>query len=824
MLTTLHLLFLLAVIWYCAYHRLRFALWLPIITALLAAMSYWHLISTTWQILSWTVLIACGGLLGIPTLRHRFLTKPILAFSRRVLPPISQTEKEALTAGDVGWEKDLFCGRPDWQKLLTTPVPRLSEEEQAFLNDQVDTLCQMLDDWTIVQRDSDLPPQVWAYLKQHRFLGMVIPKTYGGLGFSALAHSSVVTKIATRSISAAVNVMVPNSLGPAELLLHYGTDAQKDYYLPRLARGEEIPCFALTADEAGSDAAAMIDQGIVCKGLHEGQEVLGIRLTWHKRYITLAPIATLLGLAFKLYDPEHLLGEQSELGISLCLIPTHHPGVEIGRRHFPLNMAFMNGPTQGQDVFIPIDWLIGGPAMAGHGWRMLMECLSVGRGISLPALSAAGGQIAYRMTGIYSRLRKQFKLPIGKFSGVAEAMGRIAGNNYLLNACRIFTASAVDRGLKPALASAITKCHMTEILRKSLNDAMDIHAGRGIQLGPRNYLGQAYEAIPVAITVEGANILTRNLIIFGQGAMRCHPYLTGEMEAASDPDLARGFKQFDHLLQQHIGYTVSNFFRVLWMGLSQARWVKQVSVQDSIVKYYQQLTRLSAALAFVADMAFIVLGGELKRQECLSARLGDVLSQLYLASSVLKYHQDLHAQPDDLPYVEWVLQTCLYESQLALEGFFDNFPHPVLSKILRVMVFPTGRSYRKPSDALHQRLAQHMMEASKLRERLTNLCYLGKAQGAHDTIGRMEHAFALAIQAEPLQQKLHAAIKNRQLPAGLASSDLYQQAKELQLITPEESQLLIAAEKARLEAMKVDDFAANAFIRTHLSYEEKIDA
>ena len=813
MLSTLHLLILIAFVWYFAYRQWGFARWLPCLTVLLGVMTYFQLLSHTWQILCWLLLVAVAVLFGVPPIRHYLLTKPTLAFFRRVLPPMSTTEKEALAAGDVWWDKDLFCGRPDWKKFLAMPKPRLQEEEHAFLNNQVETLCAMLDDWTIVQRDADLPTAVWDYIKQERFFGMNIPKAYGGLGFSALAHSSVITKLATRSVSAAVNVMVPNSLGPGELLLHYGTDAQKDHYLPRLSCGQEIPCFALTGNEAGSDAAAMHDTGIIVQGTYQGEQVLGIRLNWNKRYITLAPIATLLGLAFKLFDPDHLLGQQTELGITLCLIPTDLPGITIGHRHYPLGMAFMNGPTQGVDVFVPLDAIIGGVSMIGQGWRMLMECLSVGRGISLPALSAANGQLTYRTTGIYGRLRKQFKLSIGHFEGVATAMGRIAGTSYLLNACRLLTASAVDQGIKPSVASAIAKYHMTETMRKSLDDAMDIHAGRAIQLGPRNYLGHPYQAAPVAITVEGANILTRNLIIFGQGAMRCHPFIRHEMDAAADPDLHQGFKNFDKLLVSHIGYAVSNCFRALWMGLSSGKLIENIPVNGVTKKYYQQLTRMSTGLALVADVSLLILGGELKRKECLSARLGDVLSQLYLASAALKYYQDLHAQPDDLPYLEWVLQTCLYECQQAFEGFFDNFPQKALANVLRWMIMPYGRSYKAPSDRLNHRLAMHMMETSPLRDRLTQLCFIGKE--TTDPLYRMEQAFLLALKAEPLYLKCQTALKNRQLTKTLKSADLYAQALSLNLLTAEEIDVLTRADAATFDAMQVDDFAPDVFMRKH---------
>lgn len=816
MLTVLHLFILMAVVWFCAYRRMHLWNWLALIAIVMLVMTYFRLMSPTWLIICWVLYAVVGLLFGVTPIRQQFLTKPVLGFFRRVLPPMSATEKEALDAGDVWWDGDLFSGRPDWEKFLALKKPVLSDEERSFLENETEVLCRMLDDWTIVQRDSDLPLEAWNYIKQMGFMGMIIPKEFGGLGFSALAHSCVVTKVASRSVSAAVNVMVPNSLGPGELLVHYGTDEQKNHYLPRLAKGEEIPCFALTGIDAGSDAAAMTDTGVICKGMHNGEEVVGIRLNFDKRYITLAPVATVLGLAFKLFDPDHLIGSKESLGITLCLIPATHPGVDIGRRHFPLNMAFMNGPIRGKDVFIPLDWIIGGPSMVGQGWRMLMECLSMGRGISLPALSAANAQMTYRMTGMYARLRKQFKLPVGKFQGVEEAMARLAGYSYTLNATRILTASAVDLGVKPSVVSAIAKYHMTEILRQSINDAMDIHAGRGIQLGPRNYLGHGYETTPVAITVEGANILTRNLIIFGQGAVRCHPYIRKEMEAAADPNLAQGFKNFDRLLFSHIGYAVSNFFRAFWQGLSGARWVSS-PVNGVTAKYYQQLTRMSTALALVADIAMLMLGGELKRKERLSARLGDVLSQLYLSSAVLKYYQDMHAQPDDVPYVEWSIQTCLAKTQIAFDEFFSNFPFPFVAKLLSFVIFPWGRSYHQPNDKLGSKLAAHMMESSSLRDRLTNLCYLGEEGGVTDPVWRMENAFRLILNAEPLQQKLHIAIKSGQLPRDVSEQELRQLAKDANLLTAEDFAAIDAAEAARYDAMKVDDFAFDAFVRKNLN-------
>ena len=815
MITLFHLLIFLAAVGYCAYNRVSYGLWVTICGLLLVIATLFKEMPIVLLTLCWIFYLAAALLFGSTTLRIHFLTKPVLAFFRRTLPPMSKTEREAIEAGDVWWEGDLFCGRPDWTKLLNIPKPILTEEEQDFLNNQVETLCGMLHDWQIVEQYKDLPKEAWDYIKKEKFLGMVIPKQYGGLGFSALAHSSVVTKIATRCPSAAVDVMVPNSLGPGELLVYYGTPEQKDYYLPRLAVGAEIPCFALTGDDAGSDAAAMTDIGTVCMGQHEGKEVLGVKLSWNKRYITLAPIATILGLAVKLKDPDHLLGGIEDLGISLFLIPTNHPGVIIGRRHLPMNMAFMNGPTSGDNVFVPLDWLIGGPSMAGHGWRMLMECLSIGRALSLPALSTACGQLTHRTTGMYARIRQQFKLPIGKFEGVEAAMARIAGNNYMMVATRIMTAGAVDQHIKPAIASAISKYHMTEMMRRVIADSMDIPAGRTIQLGPRNYLGSGYGNVPVAITVEGANILTRSLIIFGQGAIRCHPYIRKEMEAAQDTNLAQGLKEFDQLLCGHIGYGVSNFFRSLWMGLSGGKLIKSTQ-NNGLNYYYQQLTRMSTALAFVSDTAMLVLGGELKRKEHLSARLGDVLSQLYLASAVLKYFHDLHSQPDDLPYVNWCLQTNLVAIQDAFNLFFDNLPQVGLGAFLRFIVFPYGLPYKAPKDKLTHKLAAHMMVPSALRDRLTNLVFLGAKGNVLDPIGRMEHAFALVIATDPIQQKIQNAVKSGLIANTLTKKERVEQARATNLITEEELTLLDQAEVARHDALKVDDFAFDTFYREKL--------
>ncbi len=642
------------------------------------------------------LLAVVVAILGIPVLRRLLVSSFILKIFRKILPQISQTEQEALDAGTVWWDGELFSGHPDWNKLLHYPKPALSAAEQSFLDNETEQLCAMLDDWDITHVRQDLPPQVWQFIKDKGFFGMIIPKKYGGLQFSALAHSAVVTKIASRSGSAAVTVMVPNSLGPAELLLHYGTPQQKDKYLRRLAQGKEVPCFALTGPFAGSDAGSIPDYGIVCYGEFDGQQnVLGIRVTWEKRYITLAPVATLLGLAFKLHDPDRLIGLESARGITLALIPTDTPGVRVGRRHFPLNSAFQNGPTQGKDVFIPMDYIIGGTECIGQGWRMLMECLAVGRSISLPASAVGGVKLAVRTCGAYCRVRKQFKLPIGKFEGVEEALARIGGNAYMIDAARVLAAAAVDMGEKPSVISAIVKYHCTERARAVINDAMDVHGGKGICMGPSNYLARSYQQMPIGITVEGANILTRSLIIFGQGAIRAHPYVLKEIQAAHDSDTKRAVVNFDAALFGHISFVLCNTVRAWLFGLTGGRGIP-VPAGVETRRYYQQLTRYSAAFALAADVSMLVLGGSLKRREKISARLGDVLSQLYLCSATLKRFQDDGRPAEDLPLLYWSMQDALVRIQVAFDGVLQNFPSRFAALLLRVLIFPLGKCLAPP--------------------------------------------------------------------------------------------------------------------------------
>ncbi len=751
------------------------------------------------------LLVVLGVLLfAVKDIRRSLISRPMFSFFKRVLPPLSPTEREAMQAGDTWWDAELFSGRPDWHRFHQAPAPVFTDEEQAFIDNQLETLLAMLDDFRIVQQDADLPPKVWKYIRKEGFFAMTIGREFGGLEFSAAANSHIVSRIATRSLSAAVTVMVPNSLGPGELLTHYGTAEQKQHWLPRLADGSEIPCFALTAPEAGSDAGAIPDTGIICKGEHEGKEVVGIRLNWSKRYITLAPVATVLGLAFKLYDPEGLLGDDKDIGITCALIPTSHPGVEIGERHLPLNQAFMNGTTYGKDVFIPLDWIIGGQDYAGKGWRMLMECLSAGRGISLPALATATGHVSTRMTGAYAYVRQQFGLPIGKFEGVQAALGKIGGTNYSIESMRRLTVAALCEGKSPSVVTAMTKYHMTEMGREVINAAMDVHAGKGIQLGPLNYLGHGYMASPVSITVEGANILTRSLMIFGQGATRCHPYVLKEMEAASNPDAEQGLRDFDSLLLSHMGYTARNFFCSVAMGLTGAR-LNSSPVSGPTARYYQQLTRMSSALALTADMAMLVLGGDLKRKEMLSARLGDVLSHLYMASAVLKRYEDEGRQSGDLVYVEYALQHHLYEIGEAFRAFFANFPNRFMACTVRLAIFPLGIHYQKPADTLLQGIAESMMEPGVTRDRHTFLCYW--RDDKKDMTGHMELAFLAMHEQAEVYQRVRKAEKRGDIAPDLSGDELVKAARAAEVISAEEAKALKKAEALRIGAISVDQFA-----------------
>jgi len=752
-------------------------------------------------------LIAIAGIvLFVRPLRYLFVSRPLLKIFRKILPKVSQTEQEALDAGTVWWEGELFSGDPNWSTLLAYPKPQLSAEEKAFLDGPVEQLCEMLDEWKITRELHDLPPDVWQFIKDNGFFGMIIPKQYGGHGFSALAHSEVVMKIGSRSGTAAVTVMVPNSLGPAELLLHYGTDEQKNNYLPRLAKGLEIPCFALTGPDAGSDAGAIPDTGIICRSKFEGEKnVLGIRVTWEKRYITLGPVATLLGLAFKLYDPDGLLGEEKDLGITLALIPTNTPGISIGRRHFPLDAAFQNGPNSGKDVFIPVEWVIGGREGVGNGWRMLMNCLSVGRSISLPATSVGAAKLAARTSGAYGMVRTQFNMPIGHFEGVEEALARIGGNTYMMDAARVMTAGAVDLGEKPSVISAIIKYHLTERGRQVINDAMDVHGGKGICMGPSNYLGRTYQQIPVSITVEGANILTRSLIIFGQGAIRCHPYILKEIDAANNSDDTRALQEFDQALTGHLAFSFNNGFRCLLYGLSGGALAKgpNISFSEEMAGYYRQLTRFSTAFALAADVSLLILGGSLKRKEKLSARLGDILSMLYLCSATLKRFEDDERPDSDLPLLEWSIQDALYQMQLAFYGLLDNFPNRIMAWKLRLLIFPLGRVFSPPSDDLGHKVVKVLMTPGEARDRLTKNIYIPDSD--NEPLGVLEQALQCAEKCKEANSKIRTAVKAGRVTA--QGNEKISEALEQGIITDTEAKSLHKMASLRRSVIMVDDFA-----------------
>lgn len=752
--------------------------------------------------LLWVLLGGVAIVLNYRPLRMQWLSQPMLDIYQRIAPQLSDTERVALEAGTVGWEGELFSGRPQWKKLLAQPAPQLSAEERAFLDGPVEEVCALINDWEITHERNDLPPQIWDFLKRNRFFGMIIPKQYGGLGFSAHAHSAVLQKLSSISPTVSSTVAVPNSLGPAELLLHYGTDEQKNHYLPRLADGREIPCFGLTNPWAGSDATSIPDYGVVCKQMVDGKEVLGIRLTFEKRYITLAPVASVIGLAFRMLDPERLLGERVEIGITLALIPRSTPGLEIGRRHLPLNIPFQNGPIAGKDVFVPLDCLIGGQAYAGQGWRMLVECLSVGRSISLPSGSTGSVRMAALATGAYARIRKQFGMSIGRFEGIEEALARIGGLSYAVSAVSRMTAAAVDQGEKPAVPSAIAKYHATELGRAIIQDAMDVHGGKTIILGPKNYLGRQWEGSPISITVEGANILTRNMIIFGQGAVRCHPYVLKLMQAAAIADPGRRIEEFDRTLFKHVGFAVSNACRAFLYGLTHSR-IGGAPGERYLQRYYRKLSRYSAALALVADTSMLLLGGKLKQKERLSARLGDVLSYLYIGSAMLKRFEDQGRPELDRPFLAWAIHECVWRMQVALDGVLRNFPIRPVAWALRALVFPIGRLEAQPGDRLGRRVATLLMYPNEARDRLGEFCYLSAS--ANNPVGRMNAVLPQIIEAEPIERRFAKALKAGTISASDPQAQL-DEAVQYGVINETERQLLQHVRAATAEIIAVDDF------------------
>ncbi len=801
-----------------AYFRASLRLSTAALAATLAFITYFHGLSLG-LFITWVLFLSIFIPLNLTHVRRRYLTSPIFNLFKKIMPTMSRTEREAIAAGTVSFEGDLFQGAPSWKKLLSIPAPQLTDEEKAFLDGPVETFCAMISDWDITHNYADLSPAAWDYLKNQGFFGLIIPKAYGGKAFSAYAQSQIIIKISGRSITASTTVAVPNSLGPAELLLHYGTEEQKNYYLPRLARGEEVPCFALTSPDAGSDAGSMTDHGIVCYGEHEGKQVLGLRLTFSKRYITLAPVATVIGLAFKMMDPDQLLGNTENIGITCALIPRNTPGLRIGRRHFPLNTPFQNGPLSGENVFIPLDYIIGGRAQAGKGWGMLMECLAAGRALTLPGSATGGAKVAAYTTGAYAQIRKQFNLPIGRFQGVEELLARIGGFTYIMDSARTFAAACIDQGAKPSVASAIVKYHVTELGRRVAIDSMDIHGGKGICLGPHNYIGRGYESTPIAITVEGANILTRSLIIFGQGAIRCHPYVLPEMEAARQKDSAAGLAAFDALFMRHVGYVFSNIIRAFTLGITGARLV--LAPKGKTKRYFQQATRFSSALAMLADVCMAAFGSDLKRKETLSARLGDVHSNLYLLASVLKHYQDAGCPPEDMPLVHYSANHCLFQIQERIDGLLKNLPQRPLAWVLRFLVFPLGMRFAEPQDRWNRKIAQRLMAPTEARRRLSEGLFISAVP--NNPLADVEAALLKCIEADPVEKIIKSAHHDG-LIKGYTLVQQAQAALDKNLISKEAFHCFMQADEARRRVIQVDDFAPDDLPRLFYTNEKNAHA
>ncbi len=811
-------LFVGLVLW-LAYQRASLVMATAVLGALLAGYTVLGAGPWWWKALLWALFLP-HLLLNILPLRRFLISRRFLRLYKRMLPPMSSTEREALEAGTVWWDGELFTGGPDWNKLLSAKAPRLTAEEQAFIDGPCEELCRMIDDWDITHRRADLPPQVYDFIKKKGFWAMIIPKKYGGLEFSAYAHSCVVVKVASRSGTVASMVVVPNSLGPAELLLHYGTEEQKGHLLPRLARGEEVPCFGLTGPRVGSDAGSMPDTGIVCRGSLQGRDVIGIRLNFSKRYITLAPIATLIGLAFRLLDPEKLLGgDKTDHGITVALVPRNTPGITIGRRHFPLNGPFQNGPIHGKDVFVPLDAIIGGPALAGQGWRMLVEQLSVGRCISLPSIATGGGKGGIYSTAAYARIRRQFNMPIGRFEGVEAVIARMAARVYIMDAARSVTTGAIDGGEKPSVPAGILKYHTTEMGRQIANDAMDVQGGKGIMLGPKNYLGRGYQLVPVSITVEGANILTRSLIIFGQGAVRCHPWVLKEMSAAREPDHERSVRNFDRALFGHVGFTISNAVRSFITAVTLSRIVN-APMKGPTKRYYEHINRFSASFAFATDVAMLSLGGYLKKKENLSARLGDVLSSMYLASMVLKHYENQGRPQADLPLVEYACRLLLYQAQEQLHSFLRNFPVRWLAVLMRIFIFPRGLTYSAPGDRLNPQIAELMMNPGESRERLCQYVYRTLEPTNH--LGLVQQAMELAIAAEPIEKRIRVeGIRTGRVTA-LELPGQIREALAAGIISEAEAAQLREYDRMVMDIIHVDDFDPRE-LAAGSSYEIQLD-
>jgi acyl-CoA dehydrogenase len=763
-----------------------------------------------------TWLLTSGFLLcllfSIPSLRQRFLSKPILSTMQRLMPPLSDTEKEAIDAGSVWWDGELFSGKPDWQHLLSGSKPTLSEEEQAFIDGPVTELCRMVDKWQINHQLNRIPESIVSYVSDHGFLGMIIPKRYGGLEFSPVAQSEILLRLSNTGSGVSFLVGVPNSLGPGELLIKYGTDAQKDYYLPRLASGQEIPCFALSGPTAGSDATSIPDTGTVCMGEWQGEEVIGMRLNFSKRYITLSPIATLIGLAFRLKDPAGLIGDIKDYGITCALIPHNAKGMQIGRRHLPIGDAFLNGPVQGKDVFVPLSYIIGGPEMAGKGWRMLVNCLSVGRAVTLPTTAVAVSKRSLLGASAYASLRQQFGVSIAQFEGIQKPLARIAGLSYIIDAARLHTIQAIVEGNKPSVPSAILKYHTTEMARQCVIDAMDIHAGKGISKGPKNYIADLYESIPVAITVEGANILTRNLMIFGQGAIRSHPFVMQEMTLAHAEQSQEVIAKFDTTLTAHMGHTISNFARMLVMGLGLSREAA-LSDKQHLLPYYRHFNRLSSLFAVITDIALLNLNAKLKFNEMLSARLGDLLSMLFLGSMVIKQHEESQHADEEWPVAQWALDYLLYQYQLAFDQLMENWPNRFVPFVVKRLAFPFGTRFSAPKDKLEKSIIELITNNSATRTRLTH--GLDMEAGPNNPLAEVNQVFLESLALRPILKRIKHALRSGDL-AKPEDDNLANAAQDTGLITEHEAEQLRRFDRLLMAVIQVDDFDESELIRTPL--------
>ncbi|MES9946650.1 MAG: acyl-CoA dehydrogenase [Candidatus Thiodiazotropha sp.] len=788
-------------------------------TSSLGAITVISAMSTGLGLLTWLfagIFLLCL-LFTIPSLRQRIFSTPILTVVRRLMPPLSETEKEAIDAGNVWWDGELFSGRPDWQQLLSGSKPSVNEEEQAFIDGPVTELCRMVDKWQINHQLNRLPESIVKYVCENGFLGMIIPKRYGGLEFSPVAQSEILLRLSNTGSGVSYLVGVPNSLGPGELLIKYGTDAQKEYYLPRLASGQEIPCFALTGPTAGSDATSIPDTGTVCMGEWQGDEVIGMRLNFSKRYITLTSIATLVGLAFRLKDPDGLIGEVKDYGITCALIPHDTPGLQIGRRHMPIGDVFLNGPLQGDDVFVPLSFIIGGPEMAGKGWRMLVNCLSVGRAVTLPTTAVAVSKRSLLGTSAYASLRRQFGIPIAQFEGIQKPLARIAGLSYIINASRLQTIQSIVEGNKPSVASAILKYHTTEMARQCVIDAMDIHAGKAVVKGPKNYIADMYESIPVAITVEGANILTRNLMIFGQGAIRSHPYVMQEMTLAHAKDSQDINHKFDTTLAAHMGHSISNFARMLIMGLGLSREAATTDNQH-LLPYYRHFNRLSSLFAVITDVALLNLNAKLKFKEMLSARLGDLLSMLFLGSMVIKHHEESQNPDEEWPVVQWALDHLLYQYQVAFDQLMDNWPNRLVPMALKRLAFPIGRRYAAPKDSLEKSIVKLVTVDSETRQKMTSGLFMEVA--ANNPLGEVNQVFLESLTLQPIIKKLHQAQKSGDLVIA-DDTELADAALEAAMITEHEAEQLRRFDRHLMAIIHVDDFDESELVRT--PYHEQDD-